>query len=326
MSDLARNCWVISDGRRGIENQALGLAEAAARISPLDIQRHIIQNGKAFTAANPRLQFAIKPQPSDYGLPKNLPAIAIGCGRQAIAPLMSLKKAAPDIFTAYVQAPRVDPENFDVVFAPEHDSLTGPNVELMIGSPNRITNDLLIKQTLYFAKRLQNLKTPRFAMLIGGKSKAHHLSKADHDAHLNAARQALGQGYSVLITTSRRTPLDIVKDYQSFAKKNEAVWLFDGEGENPYHAFLGAADAIAVTEESTNMLTEACATGKPVFRLPMSGKAGKFNALYKSLSTRCHVERFSGKFTGNAYAPLAETERMATQFWAHFEARHAILN
>jgi len=34
MNNTALTCWVISDGRRGIENQALGLAEAASNITP----------------------------------------------------------------------------------------------------------------------------------------------------------------------------------------------------------------------------------------------------------------------------------------------------
>ena len=34
-----RLCWVVSDGRRGIENQALGLAEAIADRTPMRILR-----------------------------------------------------------------------------------------------------------------------------------------------------------------------------------------------------------------------------------------------------------------------------------------------
>jgi len=224
MNNTALTCWVISDGRRGIENQALGLAEAASNIAPLDIDRHIIKNGKTFAAASPRLQFGLKSKPRDYSLPKQLPDIAIGCGRQAIAPLLALKKASASIFTAYVQDPKS------------------------------------------------------------------------------------------------------IQDYKQFASKHENVWLYDGEGENPYYAFLGGADAILVTEESTNMLTEACATGKPVFRLSMSGSSGKFSSLYEDLSKRCSVAPFKGSFLNDSYAPLLETRRAAQQFWAHFEKRNAILN
>ena len=139
MTDNPLTCFVISDGRRGIENQALGLAEAAGRLRTLEILIHTIENGAAFKAASPTLQFAMKSNPSDYGLCGPPPHLTIGCGRQAIAPLLALKKAHPDTFTVYVQDPRIDTDRFDLVIAPEHDALTGPNVETMIGSPNRVT-------------------------------------------------------------------------------------------------------------------------------------------------------------------------------------------
>ena len=68
MSSEPLSCLVISDGRRGIENQALGLAEALARIRPADITPVTIDNGTAFKAASPTLHFALKSKPSDYGL------------------------------------------------------------------------------------------------------------------------------------------------------------------------------------------------------------------------------------------------------------------
>jgi mitochondrial fission protein ELM1 len=37
MQPSSSACWVISDGRRGIENQALGLAEAMAQQTPLKL-------------------------------------------------------------------------------------------------------------------------------------------------------------------------------------------------------------------------------------------------------------------------------------------------
>ena len=85
--------------------------------------------------------------------------------------------------------------------------------------------------------------------------------------------------------------------------------------------FLGGAEMILVTEDSTNMLTEACATGKPVFRLPMSGKAGKFQQLYDALETRCGVVRYDGQMQGEDYAPLNETARVSKIIWERFGAR-----
>ena len=87
------SCWVLSDGRRGIENQALGLAESLGEFCPLRIQKHVIKHGAMFKALPAGVQFLVRTQPADYDLNDTLPRLAIGCGRQAIAPLRALKKA-----------------------------------------------------------------------------------------------------------------------------------------------------------------------------------------------------------------------------------------
>lgn len=326
MTETALTCFVISDGRRGIENQALGLAEAAGRIKPLDIITHTIENGPAFKAASATLQFAMKSKPSDYGLKGVPPHIAIGCGRQAIAPLLALKKNHPETFTAYVQDPRMDTDRFDLVIAPEHDNLKGPNIETMIGSPNRLTETELIGQMLSFADGLAELSMPRAALLIGGTSKTHKLGKAEHTSHMKAARELLQKGYSLLITTSRRTPDWAIKDYKLLDSEHDMVWSYTGDGPNPYFAFLGGADIILATEDSTNMLTEAASTGKLVFTLPMQGTPRKFQQLYDSLSQRCNIRPFDGNVSAEPYKPLEETQRIAVQLWAHYEARTAAIN
>ncbi|PHR94264.1 MAG: hypothetical protein COA69_01320 [Robiginitomaculum sp.] len=308
-------CWVISDGRRGIENQVLGLAEAVSRLHPCDIRTQIIKTSETFTALPPNLQFILKPQPGDYGLPHPLtppPRLAIGCGRQAIAPLRTLKKTyGPDIFTVYVQAPRINPKRFDLVIVPTHDRVRAKNIVTMTGSPNRITPDRLRTEMKPFLARLKTLPAPRVTVLIGGDSKTHILDKTIHAQHLDAIHTLLGQHMSLLITSSRRTPDWVKADYQALSDSHKRVWFWNGVGENPYFAFLGSANAILVTEDSTNMLTEACATGKPVFTLPMSGKPGKFAKLYTELSQRCHVSPFMGSIDATAYDPLDETARIA---------------
>lgn len=311
----ALRCLVLSDGRRGIENQALGLAERCAALRPLTLQTYHIAHSKTVAALPPKAQLRL----AKFDLPDC--DIAIGCGRQAIAPLLHLKRNRPDVMTVYVQDPRMDIAKFDLVIAPEHDGINGPNVKNMIGSPNRITDTKIIGETLSFADGLSKLPMPRAALLIGGSSKTHKLDKESHQAHLAAAKGLTAAGQSLLITTSRRTPDFAILDWKRFASDHDHVWLHDGEGPNPYFAFLGGADMILVTEDSTNMLTEACTTGKPVYRLPMSGRAGKFEVLYKSLESRCGVTGYDGQLAGQDYEPLNETSRVAEVLWEFFDNR-----
>ena len=337
---LTLTCYVISDGRAGIENQALGLAQAFAEhiapLRPLEITPFIISHNAAMKAAQPLLQFTLKSKPQDYGLPTDRIAdIAIGCGRQAIAPLLALKQSFPDIMTVYIQDPRIDAKHFDLIIAPEHDKLSGGNIETMIGAPNRITAEILIGQTLEFAQQLLDYPMPRAAMLIGGDSKHHSYKKQDLNAHLQCAYDLLEYNYSVLISCSRRTPEFASKAFQALARDNDNIWLYDpahnqitdnaAAQPNPYFAFLGGADIIFVTQDSTNMLTDACTTGKPVFMLPVSGDSGKFTQLYAQLKTRCHVQPYNSDiYLGKeqvfaAYEPLEETKRLAQILWSRYQ-------
>jgi len=313
--DAALKCLVISDGRRGIENQALGLAEACASSRSLEIEIHHVSLGGILSALPAQL--------SSKFISAKLPDcdIAIGCGRCAIPTLLRLKRDRPNAFTIYVQDPRMNPQAFDLVISPEHDQLRGPNVITMIGSPNRVTDLRLKNEAQIFSEELTSFPTPRALFLIGGVSKTHRLTEADHMFHVKHARDLLTKGYSLFITTSRRTPEATKSAWRDFAKTEETVWLYEGDGPNPYFAFLNAADMILVTEDSTNMLTESCATGKPVYRLPMQGKAGKFQTLYDALEKRCGVVRYREDHESKLYPPLKETMMTAKNIWEFYDRR-----
>jgi mitochondrial fission protein ELM1 len=311
---------VVSDGRRGLDNQALGLAEAVAAHIDVEciVASHHVAHRPSFAALPSSLQLAVRRK---HDLPDA--DLVIGCGRQAIAPLIALRRSAASAFTVYVQDPRIEPSRFDLVVAPEHDGLSGPFVETMIGSPNRISRDAIIGGTLSHAARLTPLPMPRAMIAIGGPSKTHAMGAATIQSHLNAARDLIQKGYSLLITTSRRTPETAQKTWQSFAESRENIWLHTPQSDaaNPYFAFLGGADIILVTEDSTNMLTEACATGKQVYRLEMDGNPGKFQRLYDALETRCHVKLWDGFLEARPYPALDETSRVAQAIIARLAAR-----
>lgn len=311
---------VVSDGRRGIENQALGLAEAVARHSgtACNIAVHTASHRPGFAALPPSLQLTVR---RDFGLPEA--DLVIGCGRQAIAPLIALRRSSRAAFTVYIQHPRTDPARFDLVIAPEHDALRGPNVETMIGSPNRISRDTIIGGTLAHGARLHALPMPRAMMAIGGPSKTHAMSDATIQSHVETARSLSRQGYSLLVTLSRRTPDSARKAWDDLAQTLENIWLHDPESDidNPYFAFLGGADILFVTEDSTNMLTETCTTGKPVYRLAMNGDPGKFQKLYDALETRCCVRRWDGNMDDHPYPALDESNRMAQRIMERMASR-----
>jgi len=293
-------CWVVSDGRRGIENQALGLAEA--------VQTQLAARGSAL-----RIGRVIAHKDGSVALPDcGPPDLWIGCGRAAIPLAARHRRTFANCFFAYVQDPRSHYRDFDLILAPAHDRLVRPNAVAMIGSPNRISDTLLAEGRTTFSAQIEALPGPRAAVLIGGDSKRFRLTPRIADYLIARLEDLLAQDISLMITASRRTPKALRDRLTEVFGTHDRVWLFDGEGENPYFAFLAGADWIFVTEESTNMLVEASATGKPVYALPMEGSAGKFARLHAALEGYGAMRPWLGKLERWTYTPLSETQRAAS--------------
>ena len=89
--------------------------------------------------------------------------------------------------------------------------------------------------------------------------------------------------------------------------------IWDGQGANPYFAFLATADAILVTEDSANMPTEAGATGRPVYLLEMDGRQARKQRFHAELAALGIARRFEGRLDSWTYPPLRETDRLAAE-------------
>ncbi|MCE9522365.1 MAG: mitochondrial fission ELM1 family protein [Alphaproteobacteria bacterium] len=239
------------------------------------------------------------------------PKTAIGCGWRSIPFMLAIKRASEGrTFTIQLQHPRIDPKHFDLVVPPEHDGLAGANVVSMLGSPNGVTRAKLEDAKARWASTFATLAKPRVAVLIGGASKSYRFDEADALRLATQLKDLAAQGFGVMATTSRRTgdaQTRIIRD--TLAATSAFVW--DGEGENPYFGLLALADVILVTAESTNMVVEAAATGKPVYIVVIPGGDAKFERLHASLRERGIARTFTGKIEHWTYEPLHETERVA---------------
>lgn len=317
--------WVVSDGRAGIENQALGLAEAIARRAPV---RSITKRVQLRTPWNwlpagfvpaPRAALTVNSDPIEPPWPDLL----IGCGRAAIPFAMGVRDWSDrKTFVVQLQDPRVNPREFDVVVPPIHDGLEGPNVLPIVGACHRVTPDRLDQAVIdYPALTLDDLPPPRFAVLIGGKSKRQDISarraREIADALVAVQRET---GGTLMATLSRRTGDAARMQFRTWLAPHCAVF-YEGEGVNPYFALLGAADHVFVTADSVNMATEAAATGKPIHILAVDGQAGKLARFHDSLVSRGCARPYSGQLESWSYPPLLETERVAAAVLTAWSAR-----
>lgn len=288
--------WVVSDGRAGMENQALGLAERLGepfrivRLEPTGRQVHFPPDRW------PDPMAALK-NPRDFNPP--WPPLMIGCGRRAIPYLILARKQG--VRTVYIQDPRVAPGLFDLVVAPSHDRLSGPNVISILGAVHRITDQTLDEAAADWQDRLPR-PAPFAALLIGGPNSRLKLDAAFArqmaDQVLTAADRA---GLSVLATASRRTEGAALKALQDRFAGSRHGWLWDGAGDNPLFGMLALAELIVVTSDSVNMASEAAATGKPVYRIDLPRKhrlfsrVSKFDRFHADLEAAGHTRPFAGR-------------------------------
>jgi len=309
----ALTVWAVSDGRAGIANQVQGLAEAVARLRPAVVTPKRV----AYRAPWGRLpQFlnllprsALAAEADVFAEP--WPDLWIAAGRATLPLSTGVRRWSKGrTFVVQLQDPRWPSHMFDLVVPPEHDGVEGHNVLSIVGAPHRVTPERLAEAA---DAALLQLPQPRVAVLIGGKSKAHDLSPERARAMASEIAQAVEASRgSVMVTFSRRTPPDAQRFLANRLRRLPGV-VWEGAGDNPYFAFLNAADVILVTEDSTNMAVEAAATGKPVLTLDMEGESPKHRRLHESLRRRGAARPFRGALERWSYPPLRETERAAAE-------------
>ena len=136
------------------------------------------------------------------------PHIAIGCGRQAALATRLLR----DHGSKAVQLldPRIGTHHWDLVVAPEHDKLHGSNVVPLLGSLNPVDDAWLLQARSAFAT-FAELPQPRTAVLLGGSSAHARFDRSAFALLASKLEVSLARdGGSVLVTTARRTPADLV--------------------------------------------------------------------------------------------------------------------
>ena len=287
--------WAVSDGRAGIENQVLGLAEAVARISPAKIIKKRIRYNDLFD----RLPSALKIipdrmlRPGSDTLEAPWPDIWIAAGRATIPHSSRMRaRSKGQTFVVQLQNPRHNLKAFDLVIAPEHDHVAGENVLSIIGSTNRIEATKLNNGLKAWRNKLKGLPKPRIAVLIGGRSKAYDLDAVHAQILAEEVHAAITQVKgSVLLTVSRRTPLEARVVIEDILKDLPGI-IYDGQGDNPYFAFLKAADHFLVTEDSVNMATEAASTGNTQPGTALSRFRGKIRGFSRDPARQGHHPSF----------------------------------
>lgn len=288
---MGKTAWILTDGKKGTENQCIGLAQALS-LQPI-IKR--IQPKFPWSILPPHLWMS--PLKGVKGIESHepWPDILIAASRSAGPVAKEIRRLSQGkTFVIFLQNPYISPSHFDVVIAPQHDQLKGKNVIETLGALHGITPKVLEEAYEHHKKTFAHLPLKKVSILLGGKTHHYEMTPqmmGQYGTLLKKAANSQKVGY--LVTASRRTSEECFAHFKE-GLGDTPCYIWDGKGDNPYTGFLAHSDVILVTEDSVSMISEAIATGKPVYLLTLKGHSKRLSRFHNALLEKGCVRLFEG--------------------------------
>ncbi len=294
-----RILWILSDGKRGHENQSLGLAEALGRIQPWSPHVIDLPYGGSCLQRFSRLREAIAQLPR--------PDIIIAAGHSTHW-LLLYAGWATRARTVLLMKPSLRRRWFDFCFIPRHDLKSGARTEvegcvLTTGAINRMRYDPAVKNGSAI-------------LLIGGPSRAYNWD-ADRLLEQVAAVVRAEPQRRWSITNSPRTPDDFLAKVKATLPEVE-VFPVEATASDWLTGALGSAEVAWVSEDSVSMVYEALTAGARVgvLAMPAKGVESKHSRGLAELSANHQIVTFGDwqkdpTLLQAARRPLAEADRCA---------------
>ena len=299
---------LLTQGMHGMISQVEGLAKAL----DLDFTHHTVELNNFWKLIPPKItpisqKVFKKIEVKDFD-------VIISCGRKSVIPSIYLKKnSSKKITNIHIQDPKVNLDNFSYIVAPEHDGLNGENVFSTKGAIHYLTKEEISNHTNYLKDRL-DIGKEYFLLILGGPTKHYDYSDKNVSNIFNLFDDLVKKNnLQGIIVPSMRTPKNIIE----FAKNNlgEKSLVIDTVDKKAYLSALSLAKYIAVTCDSTSMISEAAMTGKPIYVADIPAKKNdfrikKFNKLFNQLNI---IKKLENKLETWHYENLDETSRIAIQ-------------
>ena len=264
--DRPPTVWLLMGHKVGDNAQMLALAEGLGW--PHEIKRFVYRRYEIVPNLLLGATLAGVERQRSSTLAPPWPDLVISAGRRNEPIARWIRRQAPErVRILHFGRPWGPLGSFDlIVTTPQYRLPDLANI-LHVETPlHRVNPQRLSREAAQWESRLRHLPRPFTAVLVGGSSPPYVFDERTAE---RLAREvsafAAGQGGSLLISTSARTPLPAIDVMQANLSVPAELFRWSKDApDNPYIAFLGLAEAIIVTGESMSMLSEGCATGKPV--------------------------------------------------------------
>lgn len=272
-TQAASPVWVLASYRAGENAQLTALAEALdlpyqiktlayrKQASRLGLMRRITPGG-------------IDPQHSSP-LTAPWPQLLITSGLRNEPPARWIRQQSPATRLVFIGRCWAPVDAFDLlVTTPQYRVPNHPRVLHNDTTLQAVTAARLQGVAASQASTLAAMPGPKVAVMVGGNSGPYRLGPRAAAALADRiGRLAAEFGGTLLVSTSSRTPADAIEVLQQQLRTPHQLYRWKPDDpQNPYFGYLAAADRIVVTSDSIAMLSEACATGKPVDIFDLSGR------------------------------------------------------
>jgi len=223
------------------------------------------------------------------------------------------KKSSKKITNIHIQDPKVNLNNFSYVISPEHDGLSGVNVFATKGAIHYLTKDEINNNRDYLKNRLDANKD-FFTFILGGPTKHYDYSNENILKILDLFHDLVEKNnLQGIIVPSMRTPKKIIELSKDKLSSNSLI--IENVDKKAYLSALSLAKYIAVTCDSTSMISEAALTGKPIYVADIPTKKNdhrikKFRELFTKLNI---IKKLDNKLETWHYEILDETSRIAKE-------------
>ncbi|TMW62834.1 hypothetical protein Poli38472_005452 [Pythium oligandrum] len=265
--------------------------------------------------------------------PRRRVKLVIGCGRSTVSICAALKRLGQrsneQVINVQIQHPRVPLGLFDAVITPRHDFEKQANLPSNVyhthGTMCALDHETLQHQGDAWREALTPYldKHTRLTWLVGGSCRGFAFNEREaHDMadQVLAAMASFRPNASLMVTFSRRTPpqaqVAIETRLRASLCPDSELFVWNGQGANPFNAFLHHATAIVTTPDSVSMTTEAILTGKPVLTLATDRTSGKFQRFHQSLLTNAYTAPVSA----SSLATTAAASHGSTAIEAELDA------
>lgn len=272
--------WVLTGPKAGDNAQILRAAEASGL--RCEIKKIAIRPG--FVTFKPRVQPSLQYVDLEQSDPLTGPwpdaVLTIGRHMSLVA-LWIREQSGGKTKLALFNAPKGDPNLFDLVVLPPYYRASGRPGEVRIRMPLIGIDPARIAEAgEKFHSALSALPRPLNVLLVGGDMGKRKLKPRFASDVMHRMQQGFAANGSIFVTTSRRTPPAVTAALAQALRPQDRLFSWGEAGaENPYLGLLAHGDTFTVTADSLSMIIEVARLGKPLIIAEPPGRPGLLGLL-----------------------------------------------